>query len=106
MLEDPELFAAIEAMLYISGEPAAISDLARALEIAPFQLEEALDRMSEAMETQKRGLKLKRFGEHVTTPDDAAFACEAAAACSETVPVPVSTGNTCYRCIQTAGNQT
>ena len=65
MLEDPELFAAIEAMLYISGEPAAISDLARALEIAPFQLEGALDRMSEAMETQKRGLKLKRFGEHV-----------------------------------------
>ena len=45
MLEDPELFAAVEAMLFVSGEPVAIPDMARALEIAPFQLEEALDRM-------------------------------------------------------------
>ena len=65
MLEDPELFAAVEAMLFVSGEPVAIPDMARALEIAPFQLEEALDRMSRQMEEQKRGLKLKRFGEHI-----------------------------------------
>ncbi len=39
MLEDPELFAAIEAMLFVSGEPVTIPDLARALEIAPFQLD-------------------------------------------------------------------
>ena len=26
MLEDPELFAAIEAMLFVSGEPVAIPD--------------------------------------------------------------------------------
>ena len=65
MLEDPELFAAIEAMLFVSGEPVTIPDLARALEIAPFQLDEALDRMTDVMETQRRGLKLKRFGNHV-----------------------------------------
>ena len=65
MLEDPELFAAIEAMLFVSGEPVALPDMARALEIAPFQLEEALDRMAKRMEDDKRGLKLKRFGEHV-----------------------------------------
>ncbi len=65
MLEDAELFAAIEAMLFVSGEAVTIPDLARALEIAPFQLEEALDRMAEQMSAQRRGLKLKRFGEHV-----------------------------------------
>ena len=65
MLEDLELFAAIEAMLFVSGEPVSIPDLARALEIAPFQLDEVLDRLSDTMEAQKRGLKLKRFGEHV-----------------------------------------
>ena len=65
MLEDPELFAAVEAMLFVSGEPVAIQDMAQAREIAPFQLEEALDRMADAMDRQKRGLKLKRFGEHI-----------------------------------------
>lgn len=62
---DPELFAAIEAMLFISGEPVRIPDMARALEIAPFQLEEALDRMTARMEADHRGLRLKRFGEQV-----------------------------------------
>ena len=65
MLEDPELFAAVEAMLFVSGEAVAITDMARALEIAPFQLEEALDRMAAVMDQQKRGLKLKRFGGHI-----------------------------------------
>ena len=31
MLEDPELFAAIEAMLFVSGEPVALPDMARAV---------------------------------------------------------------------------
>lgn len=65
MLEDPELFAAVEAMLFVSGEAVAVTDMARALEIAPFQLEEALDRMAAVMDQQKRGLKLKRFGGHI-----------------------------------------
>ena len=65
MLEDPELFAAIEAMLFVSGEAVALPDLARALEIAPFQLEEALERMTAVMTAQKRGLQLKRFGDRV-----------------------------------------
>ena len=65
MMDDHELFAAIEAMLFVSGEPIMIPDMARALEIAPFQLEEALDRMAGVMTAQKRGLKLNRFGEHI-----------------------------------------
>ena len=53
MMDDHELFAAIEAMLFVSGEPIMIPDMARALEIAPFQLEEALDRMAGVMTAQK-----------------------------------------------------
>ena len=64
-MEDAELFAAVEAMLFISGEPVRIPDMARALEIAPFQLEEALDRMDARMAEDRRGLRLKRFGEQV-----------------------------------------
>ena len=65
MIEDTELYAAVEAMLFVSGEPVQVPDMARALEIAPFQLEEALDRMEQAMAAQKRGLTLKRFGQQV-----------------------------------------
>ena len=65
MMDDTAIFAAIEAMLFVSGEPVAVTDLARALEIAPFQAEEALDRMDALMTEQKRGLRLKRFGGHV-----------------------------------------
>ena len=65
MLEDAELFAAVEAMLFVSGEPVTIAEMARALEIAPFQLEEALDRMALLMDQEKRGITLKRFGDHI-----------------------------------------
>ena len=65
MLEDAELFAAVEAMLFVSGEPVTVAEMARAHEIAPFQLEEALERMTVLMNREKRGLVLKRFGEHI-----------------------------------------
>ena len=60
-----EIAPIVEAMLFIAGEPVAIADLARALEIAPFQVQEALDALERTIDAQKRGIVLKRFGEHV-----------------------------------------
>ena len=64
-MDQQQLAAVIEAMLFVAGEPVALTDLARALEIAPFQLNEALDQLEQTMLDQKRGLQIKRFGGHV-----------------------------------------
>ena len=64
-MEIKEIGPIVEAMLFIAGEPVAVADLARALEIAPFQVQEALDQMERTIAEQNRGIVLKRFGEHV-----------------------------------------
>ena len=50
-MEMKEIGPIVEAMLFIAGEPVAITDLARALEIAPFQLQEALDELRRNIKT-------------------------------------------------------
>ncbi len=37
-----EIGPIVEAMLFIAGEPVAVTELARAREFAPFQMQEAL----------------------------------------------------------------
>ena len=64
-MESKEIGPVVEAMLFIAGEPVHLNDLARALEIAPFQLSQALDDWEQEMQRQRRGVVLKRFGEHV-----------------------------------------
>lgn len=64
----------IEAILFVSGEPVAIGDLARALEVAPAEAQAALDALESYYDQQHRGLRLKRFGEHVQLATRADYA--------------------------------
>lgn len=73
-MEIKEIAPIVEAMLFVAGEPVLTDDLARALEIAPFQLAEALDDLERRLDRAPSGLTLKRFGEHVQLSTRAEFA--------------------------------
>lgn len=73
MLEEQELKAVIEAMLFVSHEPLSLDRLAMALgEVSKAEVEEALRRLETAYEQPGRGLQLVRVaGGHriMTRPD-------------------------------------
>ncbi len=64
-MEAKEMQAAIEAILFVTGEPVTVSDLARALETTPEDMDNVLENMENDMRQERRGLMLKRFGQHV-----------------------------------------
>lgn len=64
-MEKSQICGAIEAILYVTGEPIELSELARALEIDDEQLACALDELEHAYDKEARGFRLLRFGEHV-----------------------------------------
>lgn len=55
----------IEAILFISGEPVPVKDLARALQVSEKELTDALNQLSDEYDYEQRGFLLKRFGEQV-----------------------------------------
>lgn len=64
-MEKSQICGAIEAILYVTGEPIELSELGRALEIDGEQLACALDELEHAYDKEVRGFRLLRFGEHV-----------------------------------------
>ena len=73
-MELREIESVVEAILFVAGEPVAESELARALEVSPDILDSALARMEADMRDQRRGICLKRFGQHVQLSTRAEFA--------------------------------
>ena len=62
MIETPNLEGRIEAILFVTGEPVAVEDLARALGISLVQAAEALQRLAERYDEAVSGFTLRRFG--------------------------------------------
>jgi segregation and condensation protein B len=60
-----ELRGAIEAVLFVAGEPVHTDELLRAFEISGPELTRTLDELDDEYNYQMRGLRLKRFGSHV-----------------------------------------
>lgn len=56
---------AIEAILYVAGEPVEEEALRMALELTPDALEEALASLHSQYEFERRGIRLLRFGKSV-----------------------------------------
>ncbi|MBE5765702.1 MAG: SMC-Scp complex subunit ScpB [Clostridiales bacterium] len=56
-----ELSAKIQAILFVAGEPVAISDLAHALNLTETEMNAAMDTMRDQMDASG-GLRLNRFG--------------------------------------------
>lgn len=73
-MESKLIQATVEAILFVTGEPAALDDLARALEITVDELNEALDDMERGAAENGRGLCVRRFGKHAQLATRAEFA--------------------------------
>jgi segregation and condensation protein B len=66
--------AVIEAILFVAGEPVLLSDLQKALEVSPLELDSALNMLDSDYEFNRRGIRLKRFGDHIQLATRAEYA--------------------------------
>lgn len=73
-MDASEIQSVVEAILFVAGEPVPEAELARALEISPELMDSALSKMESDMRDQRRGICLKRFGQHVQLSTRAEFA--------------------------------
>lgn len=55
----------IEALLFVSGDSLEIAQIAKALELTDIEITLAVNQLEEDMAQQKRGIRLKRYGNHV-----------------------------------------
>ena len=54
----PKIKSAIEALLFVSGDPLTIKDISNALEVSIKTIKDILDEMIEEYDEEKRGIKL------------------------------------------------
>ena len=64
----------IEAILFVAGEPVKIGDLAVALGIGEMETIRAVEEMERRFETEKRGIAVKRYGDHLRLETRAEYA--------------------------------
>lgn len=75
-MEMAELSGALEAILFVAGEPVALADLARALEVTREALEEAVAALTSQYDFERRGLRLMRYADAIqlaTRPEYARY---------------------------------
>lgn len=75
-MEKREIIGAVEAILFVAGEPIEKEALRMAVEVTPAQIEEALDEMTSQYDYEMRGIRLLRYGNSVqlaTRPDYAMY---------------------------------
>ncbi|MBQ2699568.1 MAG: SMC-Scp complex subunit ScpB [Clostridia bacterium] len=73
-LQSNELSHIIEAVLFVAGEPVALEDLTRALEVSELEMTTALDALASEYDYHRRGIRLNRFGHHVQLATRADYA--------------------------------
>ena len=64
----------IEAILFVAGEPVKISDLATALDMGEMEIMRAVDELERGLEDGKRGITVKRYGDHLRLETRAEYA--------------------------------
>ena len=73
-MQSNELSHIIEAILFVAGEPVALEDLQRALDVTEIELRAAVDALESDFSYHRRGICLKRFGNHVQLSTRAEYA--------------------------------
>jgi len=73
-METTEIPQVIEAILFVAGEPVAVSDLSTALGISEMETIRAVEELERAMDEQKRGITVKRYGDHLRLETRAEYA--------------------------------
>ncbi|MBQ4074454.1 MAG: SMC-Scp complex subunit ScpB [Clostridia bacterium] len=69
-----ELAHVIEAILFIAGEPVEIRELQRALEVTEMETQQAIDALDSDYSFHRRGICLKKFGNHIQLSTRAEYA--------------------------------
>ncbi|MBQ3574496.1 MAG: SMC-Scp complex subunit ScpB [Clostridia bacterium] len=64
----------IEAILFVAGEPVKIAELAKALEIDEKDAIQAVEALERHFEDEKRGITVKRYGDHLRLETRAEYA--------------------------------
>ena len=64
----------IDAILFVAGEPTAIHDLAEALGVGELEIMRAVEELERRLEADRRGIALKRYGDHVRLETRAEYA--------------------------------
>ena len=69
-----ELAHVIEAILFVAGEPVEVHELQRALEVTEDETWQAIDALDSDYSYHRRGICLKRFGNHIQLSTRADYA--------------------------------
>ena len=73
-MEPNEIPQILEAILFVAGEPVAVADLARALEVGEMEIMHAVEALKR--ECERRGVTVRRYGDHLrmeTRPEYAPY---------------------------------
>lgn len=73
-MEPNEIPQILEAILFVAGEPVAVADLARALEVGEMEIMHAVEALER--ECERRGVTVHRYGDHLrmeTRPEYAPY---------------------------------
>lgn len=73
-METNEIPQILEAILFVAGEPVAVADLARALEVGEMEIMHAVEALER--ECERRGVTVRRYGDHLrmeTRPEYAPY---------------------------------
>ena len=74
MMDTNELAHVIEGILFVAGEPVNVKDVQRALDVTEDETRRAIDALDSDYSFHRRGITLKRFGEHVQLSTRAEYA--------------------------------
>ena len=66
----------IEAILFVSGEPVRVEDLARALDVTVREVEAELNKIRDEYDFHQRGFTLRRFGHQVQLATRALYSAD------------------------------
>lgn len=73
-MDTHELAHVIEAILFVAGEPVNVHELQRALEVTELETEQAINALDSDYSFHRRGICLKRFGNHLQLSTRAEYA--------------------------------
>ena len=73
-MDTPELAHVIEAILFVAGEPVNVKEIQRALDVTEDETRQAIDALDSDYSYHRRGITLKRFGQHIQLSTRAEYA--------------------------------
>ena len=74
LMDTNELGHVIEAILFVAGEPVDVKELQRALEVTEDETYQAISALESDYSYHRRGICLKRFGQHIQLTTRAEYA--------------------------------